>query len=106
MTAKFTPGPWGFFKLLSGSENDKGFRVLPTAGLDGWIADVGPLNDENGDASPEGIANARLIAAAPALYEALAEADIALEAAPDTANRRIARQKIRAALSLARGEQS
>ena len=45
-------------------------------GRDGrmWIADVSPVIDnERGDASEEGKANARLIAAAPDLLEALKE---------------------------------
>ena len=62
---KHTPGPWQHFVKLSGSENHRGFRILTA---DGWaLADVQPA-DEDGI---EGEANARLIAAAPDLLEAL-----------------------------------
>jgi hypothetical protein len=54
--------------MLSGSENDKGFRVWASDGRDGrtWIADVSPVIDnDRGDASEAGKANAKLIALAP-----------------------------------------
>jgi hypothetical protein len=69
-----TQGPWEQHALLSPSENDKGFRVTAFDGRDGrmWIADVSPVIDnERGDASEEGKANARLIAASPDLLAAL-----------------------------------
>lgn len=63
--SKHTPGPWQHSVKLSGSENHRGFRIW---GADGWaLADVQPA-DEDGT---EGEANARLIAAAPDLLEAL-----------------------------------
>lgn len=63
--SKHTPGPWQHSVKLSGSENHRGFRILTA---DGWaLADVQPA-DEDGI---EGEANARLIAAAPDLLEAL-----------------------------------
>ena len=59
-----TPGPWQHSVKLSASENHRGFSIWTA---DGWaLADVQPA-DENGI---EGEANARLIAAAPLLYEA------------------------------------
>ena len=62
---KPTPGPWEYFPKLSGSENHRGFRI----GVDkGWfIADAMPIDMDG----KEGEANARLIAAAPDLLEAL-----------------------------------
>lgn len=75
--SKHTPGEWLFRPILSNSENDKGFRVFShDDGIDHesgyvWIADVSPVIDnERGDASEEGKANTRLIAAAPELLEA------------------------------------
>ena len=73
-----TPGPWRLSPLLSGSENDRGFRIFASDGRDGtmWIADVSPVIDnDRGDASEEGKANARLIAAAPDLLEALKDVE-------------------------------
>jgi len=65
MSAKHTPGPWQHSAKLSASENHRGFTVWNS---DGWgLADVQPA-DEDGR---EGEANARLIAAAPELLEAL-----------------------------------
>jgi len=63
-----TPGPWNYAPLLSASENDHGWIVaVPGA----RVADVWPMCDEDGNASPEAQANARLIAAAPTMHEAL-----------------------------------
>lgn len=72
-TPGFTPGPWTQAPLLSGSENDRGFRISAHDGCDGWmwIADVSPvIYNERGDASDEGKANASLIATAPELFAA------------------------------------
>jgi hypothetical protein len=69
-----TPGPWTQDPFLSASENDKGFRVsAPDARFRYvWIADVSPVIDnDRGDASEEGKANASLIAAAPDMLAAL-----------------------------------
>lgn len=60
-----TLGPWNYQAKLSGSENHKGFRLWGSVG--GAIAEIYPL-DEDG---VRGEANARLIAATPALLEAL-----------------------------------
>lgn len=75
--SEHTQGPWEHHAILSNSENDKGFRVMAHDGRDGrmWIADVSPvINNERGETSEEGKANARLIAAAPELLEALVAA--------------------------------
>ena len=70
--SKHTPGPWGLLKMLSGSENDKGWAVSPLGIGLYRIAEVSPLiKNSRGDASEEGEANAKLIAAAPELLEAL-----------------------------------
>lgn len=68
METKHTKGPWISHPMLSASENDKGFRIYSVRGEHG-IAEVYPLTLET--ASPEAHANARLIASAPELYEAL-----------------------------------
>src|ERR1044072_2377590 len=61
----FQQGPWSFYKLLTGSENHKGWRIAS----DGWpLAGIYPLTP---DGSPEAEANARLISASPDLYAAL-----------------------------------
>lgn len=62
---KHTPGPWGHLTILGSSESSQGFKII---GSDWFgIATVAPL-DEDGR---EGKANARLIAAAPELLEAI-----------------------------------
>lgn len=63
-----TPGPWQYAPILCRSENDRGWLVCVP---DVRIADVWPMNDEDGNASPEAKANARLIAAAPDLLATL-----------------------------------
>ena len=65
-----TPGPWVHIAKLTASENHKGFfiRAQKAARNGLWaLADVQP-GDENGNL---GEANARLIAVAPELLEAL-----------------------------------
>ena len=86
MENKFTPGPWC---VRFGGQTGRPVSVTPVL-KHGSIAKP---------ATPEALANARLIAAAPALYEALEkllsmrqpECDFVIEA--------------RAALKLARGEE-
>ena len=62
-----TPGPWLVHTLQTASENHKGYRI--TNGAPAWwhIATVSPI-DERGR---EGMANANLLAAAPAMLNAL-----------------------------------
>lgn len=65
-----TPGPWEYVPKLTASENHKGFfiRAEKAARNGKWaLADVQP-GDQDGHL---GEANARLIAAAPELLEAL-----------------------------------
>jgi hypothetical protein len=82
-----TPGPWTQYPILSGSENDKGFRIVATDENSGclvWIADSSPIIDnERGDASEKGKANARLIAAAPELLDALRALRLACMTVPE-----------------------
>lgn len=75
---KHTPGPWVFVSKLTASENHRGFIIVARAGRAGgkWaLADVQP-GDEDGNL---GRANARLIAAAPALLKACRQALVALK---------------------------
>ncbi len=66
MSLKHTQGPWKFFPRLTASENHKGFRIV--GGRASWLlADVMPLDS----AGEEGEANARLMAAATELLDAL-----------------------------------
>jgi hypothetical protein len=66
-----TPGPWDYVAKLSGSENHRGYLIRAETDAHRstfWaLAEVQP-GDEDGKL---GAANARLIAAAPALLEAL-----------------------------------
>lgn len=80
-----TPGEWTLRPILSGAENDKGWRIFAGDGRDGWtwIADVSPVIDnELGDASDEGKANAALLKTAPELLAALRLMYAALATAP------------------------
>jgi hypothetical protein len=79
---RHTPGPWELSEQLSGSENHKGWSLSATIPGEGgygtewcWIADISPvIMDDSGDPSPEGRANAHLIAAAPDLLRLLKSA--------------------------------
>lgn len=62
-----------------------------------------PNNCGNGVTKTYREPNAKLMAAAPELLEALKEADIALEDAPDSMTKTIARKKLRAAIAKAEG---
>jgi hypothetical protein len=73
---KHTPGPWHNSPKMSSSENHNGWGIYVYGK---WIADVSPMNEENGDPSWEGEANIALITAAPDMYEALKLAKVALE---------------------------
>jgi hypothetical protein len=68
-----TPGPWRVNAILTASENDRGWNIARDhAGIGGFVGTVSPrIKGNRGNASAEGLANARLIAAAPELLEAL-----------------------------------
>lgn len=71
---KHTPGPWEAQAFLQPSENHRGWSIeTPASRFIRRIGQVYPLTPltGRGDPSPEGEANARLIAAAPALLETL-----------------------------------
>lgn len=96
-TAKHTPGPWHGHSKLSSSENHTGFRVYGP-GASGWtIAEVMPIDPDG----LEGAANARLIASAPDLLEAL---QTLLDALPFLSHSAI--ENARAAIAKAQGEQA
>lgn len=71
MTDKHTPGPWEYSAHLTASENHRGFSVSAPTHRPSLhrilIADVIPMDRDGA----EGEANARLIAAAPLLLDAL-----------------------------------
>lgn len=82
MSKKHIPGPWEFAPKLTASENHKGFFIrAEKANRTGKfaIAEVQP-GDEDGCL---GEANARLIAAAPELLEALKIAEQFMQIASD-----------------------
>lgn len=99
--SKHTPGPWVWYRKLSGSENSRGFGIAQE-GKRFAIVDVYPL-DEDGVA---GEANARLMAAAPELLEALEEvvAEATAYEARHGEMRRPWVRKARAAIAKAKGE--
>ena len=69
--SEHTVGPWKMRVSLQPSENHRGWDIYSPGS---WIGSVSPCCDLAGDATPEGIANARLIAAAPDLLAALERA--------------------------------
>ena len=73
MSAAHTPGPWRFNTILTASENHRGWNIVCDHKFNGgFVGTVSPkIKEERGNASAEGLANARLIAAAPELLEAL-----------------------------------
>jgi len=79
MSAKYTPGPWKLYKTASGRN-----------GIEG--ADGSEICKTDDDA--EGLATARLIAAAPDMLDALKYALAMMEEYPDEA-----KQPIRAAIA-------
>ena len=97
---KFTKGPWRASERLTASENHKGWIILAATGYP--VGEVYPLNQ---DPSPAARANARLIAAAPTMYEALkyAQAELRQHSLAGSVYNP-ALQKIRAALALVDGE--
>lgn len=100
--SKFTAGPWEFVPKLTASENHKGFfvRAEKTTRNGKWaFAEVQP-GDEDGKL---GEANARLIAAAPELLDALQELDNCISETRGT-DATEALSKARAAIAKATGE--
>lgn len=82
MSAQHTPGPWGVAEaapddkmMRVGSNLDPNTEITKNGGM--WIAQV---------IGPDRIANARLIAAAPALLEALQDAKFRLFGAGPSAD--------------------
>ena len=106
MTAH-TPGPWEYVPMLTASENHKGYfvRAEKAARNGKWaLATVQP-GDEDGKL---GEANARLIAAAPELLEALQKAYLYINGGPGYTpeNRMAAYHAARAAIAKATGEKA
>lgn len=96
--AKFTKGPW-FIRATSRSGLE--YEIKHSGGEIGWVND-----NPSVDGSHQ--ANARLIAAAPDMYEALESLIYALENAPPLDMMKeivLAGDKARSALAKARGEQ-
>ncbi len=65
MKAEHTPGPW----------KQNGNSIIAPGKLFGRTVSIIPDGDGSDDETPEGIANARLIAAAPELLQALRQLD-------------------------------
>lgn len=98
--SKHTQSPWVTYPRLSGSENHRGYIVR---GNDKFIvADVVP-RDQDGIV---GGANARLIAAAPELLEALTAICDELLGDDEFSAKQIARHAGRKAIAKATGEQA
>ena len=99
MSAKFTPGPW----IVKSTDEDRNTKTIIDSN-EFWIAKVLNFNHASDDIR-ESQANATLIAAAPAMYEALQEALKCIERhVPETEF--APRQWIREVLSQAEGRQA
>jgi hypothetical protein len=96
----FTKGPWHLWC----DDRDGAFEI--TAALPDGISSGMLVVQRSGMPSrlEMATANARLIAAAPELYEALESVD-AMFSAPGRINKNAVRDKVRVALAKARGEQ-
>lgn len=97
MSAAHTPGPWGAVPMVNGSKG--GFYIVGNRhgnNAETEVATVGPTLSKSAEA------NARLIAAAPALLEAL---DFMVNVSRSTPGfSAMAREQAERALSLAKGE--
>jgi len=93
MTSKHTPGPWTV-------EISEGELVVGQPGPDGSIVYVERYYPED----PEHRANARLIAAAPELLEALKKAEIILRLAPILGKEEACLTEVQAAIAKAEGD--
>ncbi len=93
-----TPGPWGIY-----DDGPDGSDVI-LAHVDGENYDIAYISNDASEGRPEGErkANARLIAAAPALLEALKACERALECR-DTEAEEYAAKEARRVLRLAEG---
>ena len=100
MTKNWTPGPWQFYEL----QGDDGLGYIRPFDEDGKeIAHHG----DSGRSQAENVANARLIAAAPELYEALNRLLASVNpgnAVTHATGCRCVIHEARAALARARGE--
>lgn len=94
METKWTSGPWFAKGNFVWALNDNGVNRFDLGINAGWETEAQRTSREEAEA------NAHLIAAAPDLYETLAEALILIPPHYDTAD------KARAALAKARGESS
>lgn len=97
MSAAHTPGPWGAVPMVNGSKG--GFYIVGNRhgnNAETEVATVGPTLSKSAEA------NARLIAAAPALLEALGWLESYLRDTPH--HNAPAAANARAAISLAKGE--
>lgn len=101
-----TPGPWFAREQISKDHKSLGWVINWSNGRIGWssFATAGAFEGETAP-YPVSAANARLIAAAPALKAALEGLLSAFESAPGLVNTNAAAfQKARAALRQAEGE--
>lgn len=111
MSGKHTPGPW----KLSAMRTEEGFSSNCYKSVNGerWgqLANIVVRFKGNAKESPEGLANATLIAAAPDMLEALEEAyDLLADYVPSTPIREAKHasmvSKTAAAIAKAKGETS
>lgn len=70
MNAKYTPGPW----QVGAKHPDRVFQESPSVSNRRRVAQTAPFGCDTDEADAEDFANARLIAAAPDLLEALSAA--------------------------------
>lgn len=69
--AMHTPGPWEVVEVWSGPASERGLVYARIQGADGSVGFAGAYLSKQGKPDDECRANARLIAAAPELLEAL-----------------------------------
>lgn len=101
-TTKWTPGPWhhGFFRNPGADPRFAGCDIAADGGTN-----IGLAYFQRDEHTPEECkANARLIAAAPELYEALAAVVKAADDYPFSHTSFVVHPWMRAALAKARGE--
>lgn len=105
METKFTPGPWTFSTSPEGWSNTIHVAQADGAPYTDGYSDVGYIIQTcRGEEESTQMANARLIAAAPDLLEALREMVSQFTKTPSTLTDSLVRGKAHAAIAKATGE--